>query len=62
LGRPPKNLSIKAQRQAQEDEKIRNSIEGKFGQSKRRFSLNRIMTKLDSTSATTVAIIFLEDV
>jgi transposase, IS5 family len=59
LGRPPKNLSIKAQRQAQEDEKIRNSIEGKFGQSKRRFSLNRIMTKLDSTSATTVAIIFL---
>lgn len=59
LGRPPKNLSIEAKRQAIKDERIRNCIEGKFGQGKRRFSLSRIMTKLSSTSATAVAIIFL---
>ena len=59
LGRPPKNLSLEAKRQALEDEGIRNCIEGKFGQGKRRFNLSRIMTKLPSTSATTVALIFL---
>ena len=41
------------------DERIRNCIEGKFGQGKRRFSLNKIMTTLASTSATAIAIIFL---
>ena len=50
LGRPPKNLSKKAKKQAEEDEKIRNEIEGKFGIGKRRFSLNRVMAKLDQTS------------
>jgi transposase, IS5 family len=59
LGRPPKNTSIEAKKQAQEDEKIRNCIEGKFGQGKRRFSLNRIMTKLEATSRTSIAITFL---
>jgi hypothetical protein len=59
LGRPPKNLSIETKKQAQEDERIRNYIEGKFGQGKRRFSLSKILTKLSSTSATTIAIIFL---
>ena len=59
LGRPPKNISIETKKQAQEDEKIRNYIEGKFGQGKRRFSLSKIMTKLSSTSATAIAIIFL---
>jgi IS5 family transposase len=41
------------------DERIRNSIEGKFGQGKRRFSLNRVMTKLPNTSETAIAITFL---
>lgn len=59
LGRPPQNINNKTKKQAQEDERIRNAIEGKFGQGKRRFSLNKIMTKLPSTSATTIAIIFL---
>jgi hypothetical protein len=59
LGRPPKNLSIETRKKAQEDERIRNCIEGKFGQGKRRFSLSRIMTKLPSTSSTSIAIIFL---
>jgi len=34
-------------------------IEGKFGQAKRRFSLNRVMTKLANTSETAIAITFL---
>lgn len=40
---------------------VRNvgSIEGKFGQGKRGFSLNRIMTKLAHTSETAIAITFL---
>ncbi len=32
LGRPPKNVSKETKQQAREDEKIRNAIEGKFGQ------------------------------
>lgn len=59
LGRPPKNIRIETKKQAVEDEKIRNCIEGKFGQGKRRFSLGKIMAKLPSTSATTIAMIFL---
>ena len=35
--------------------KVRNQIEGKFGQAKRRFSLNRVMTKLANTSETAIA-------
>lgn len=59
LGRPPVNISKSTKKQAFEDEKIRNSIEGKFGQGKRRFSLNRIMAKLAHTSETAIAITFL---
>ena len=40
-------------------EKFRNVIEGKFGQAKRRFSLNLVMTKLPETSETSIAITFL---
>ena len=59
LGRPPAQLSKETKKQAQLDERIRNSIEGKFGQEKRRFSLNRVMAKLPSTSQTAMAITFL---
>lgn len=59
LGRPPKNVRKETKNQALEDEKIRNVIEGKFGQAKRRYSLNCIMTKLASTSETSIAITFL---
>ena len=31
LARPPLNVSKEAQKQATEDERIRNAIEGKFG-------------------------------
>jgi hypothetical protein len=46
-------------KQTLEDAKIRNQIEGKFGQAKRRFSLNRVMTKLANTSETAIASTFL---
>jgi hypothetical protein len=59
LGRPPANVSAEKKRQAQEDERVRNAIEGKFGVSKRRYSLNRVMAKLPHTSQTAIAITFL---
>lgn len=59
LGRPTNTVSKEKKKQALQDERIRNCIEGKFGQSKRRFSLNRVMTKLSYTSQTTIAITFL---
>src|SRR3989304_9894426 len=59
LGRPPANVSKEKKKQVLEDEKIRSSIEGKFGVSKRRFSLARVMTKLANTSETAMAITFL---
>ncbi len=57
--RKPKNISKETKKQAQDDERFRNLIEGKFGQAKRRYSLNCIMSKLPSTSETSIAIIFL---
>ncbi len=59
LGRPPKNVSKEIKKQAQDDERFRNTIEGKFGQAKRRFSLNLVMTKLTTTSESSIAITFL---
>ena len=59
LGRPQKNIDKKVKKQQTEDEKARNAIEGKFGQGKRRFSLNLVMTKLAETSETAIAITFL---
>jgi hypothetical protein len=59
LGRPPANVSKSKKKQALEDERIRNAIEGKFGQGKRRFGLNRVMAKLDNTCGTVIAISFL---
>ena len=58
LGRPPKNIS-NTKRQSQLDERVRSWIEAKFGEAKRRFSLNCVMTKLANTSKTTIAISFL---
>jgi transposase, IS5 family len=59
LGIPPANVSKEKKKQAVYDERIRNAIEGKFGQGKRRFSLDRIMAKLDNTSQTAIAQTFL---
>ena len=65
LGRPKKeNEQNKAiirekKRLARQDELDRNAVEGKFGQGKRRYNLNRIMAKLASTSEVTIGIIFM---
>lgn len=61
LGRPSQDPERKAElkKQAQEDEKVRVEIEGKFGQAKRRFSLSRVQAKLAETAATAIAVIFL---
>lgn len=59
LGRPPKQVSAEDKKQAASDEAVRNRVEGKFGQAKRRFGLGRIMAKLASTSATQISLSFL---
>ncbi len=59
LGRPKKNVSNEGKKEARENEKIRNRVEGKFGEGKRKYGLNKIMTKLPSTSMTVVSLIFL---
>lgn len=59
LGRPPQHVSTTAKKQAAADEAIRNRVEGKFGQGKRRFGLGRIMAKLAGTSAAQISLSFL---
>ncbi len=59
LGRPPKNSSKATKKQVKLDEGVRNCIEGKFGEGKRRFSLDRVMAKLADTSEAAIAISFL---
>jgi IS5 family transposase len=64
LGRPAKLTKANAsqleaeKQQARKDEIERNLVEGKFGQGKRRYSLNRIMTKLACTSETAIMLSF----
>lgn len=53
LGRPAE-LTKEEKRQMREDNSVRNSVEGKFGQGKRRFGLSRIMAKLQETSETVI--------
>ncbi|NOZ38757.1 MAG: transposase [Planctomycetes bacterium] len=53
------HVSATDKKQAAADEAIRNHVEGKFGQTKRRFSLGRIRTKLASTWAAQISLSFL---
>ena len=59
LGRPPKQVDKKQRRLERHYEKIRNSIEGKFGEGKRVYGLNRIMAKLKETSESVIMLQFL---
>jgi len=59
LGRPKQSEQPEIQKQTQADAAVRNQVEGKFGVSKRRFSLARVMAKLAPTAATAIAITFL---
>jgi len=59
LGRPPKHVSTDDKRQTAADQRVRNQVEGKFGQGKRRFGLGRVMAKLPNTSTAQIALSFL---
>jgi len=59
LGRPPKQVAAADKKQARRDEAIRNRVEGKFGEGKRRYGLGRVMAKLAGTSAAQIALRFL---
>ena len=61
LGRPPKDVEKNRarRRQIREDEGIRNAVEGKFGQAKRRYGLGRVMARLAESSLSVVSITFL---
>ena len=65
LGRPTQatetnKTTLQAlKRQRKQDELDRNAIEGKFGQGKRRFTLNRIMAKLAETSEAVIMVSFI---
>ena len=60
LGRPPKEQLSKKDKKIQKAERAeRNHIEGKFGQGKTKYGLNKIMAKLANTSQSWIgAIVF----
>ena len=41
------------------DEAVRNTVEGKFGVGKRRYEMDRIVTKLKSSSELVIALLFM---
>jgi len=61
LKESPKNhqMILQNRKQAHEDELGRIPIEGKFEQGKRRFGLDRVMTKLALTSQSAITLTFL---
>lgn len=61
LGRPTQEIALrKAQQQlSRQDELDRIPVEGKFGNGKRRYGLDRVMAKLPVTSFSTIAAIVL---
>jgi hypothetical protein len=61
LGRPPKEPGEvkRLAQEAYEDEKSRIPIEGKIGNGKRRYGLDRIKTKLKETSETVIGVTIL---
>jgi IS5 family transposase len=59
LGRPPKEeLSYYQKRKRKKENADRNQIEGKFGQGKNGYNLNKIRAKLQETSESWIAAIF----
>ena len=58
LGRPSSNVekNREARRLEREDERARNPVEGKFGNMKRKYGLDRIFAKRASTSECSIAV------
>ena len=58
LGRPAKALEAELKKLAREDSAARNGVEGKFGETKIKYSLERIMARLQSASETVIQLGF----
>ncbi len=58
LGRPSKDPEVLRNQRRQErlDAKIRNQVEGKFGEGKRFYGLDKIMTRLEDSCETVIAL------
>ena len=58
MGRPKANKEVAKEEQKQyiQDLKDRVPIEGKFGEAKRRYGLDRVMAKLPETSLTVIGL------
>ncbi len=59
LGRPPLVKDKMQKEMERQDAKIRNQVEGKFGEGKRRYGLGLVMARLQDTSETVIALQFL---
>ena len=61
FGRPPKERRwYKAQKRSERQEASeRNAIEGKIGEAKRRYGLNRVIPRRSSTSASVIHLILI---
>jgi IS5 family transposase len=61
LGRPPIDIKKKREitRSEQKDERMRIPIEGKIGEGKRCYTLDRLVTKLEETSKTSIMMSFI---
>jgi len=58
LGRPPKETDHALLKQEADDSADRNAVEGKFGEGKSKYGLNRIMARLKDSSETVIALTF----
>lgn len=58
LGRPPKEFDKTVLKQERHDCSDRNAVEGKFGEGKTRYCLDRIMDRLMNTSETVISLVF----
>ena len=59
LGRPKAEEKNEQMKMAREDSAERNAIEGKFGEGKRKYGMNRIMARLKATSESVIGLQFL---
>jgi hypothetical protein len=58
LGRPAKETDVSVIRQERADTSKRNAIEGKFGEGKIKYGLDRIMARLKDSSETVIGLAF----
>jgi len=58
LGRPSKDTVKQSKKQEKQDSSERNAVEGKFGEGKTKYGLNRIMAQLKDSSETVIMMSF----